>query len=76
MSCSQFQRFQRNLLLAAGMGQLVKASTEAQHTYRFPTQAWSVLLEMREKVGALGEEWVWGEEELVFTGLEAPAKVK
>ena len=70
----------RNLLLAAGMGQLVehyvKASVEAQHTYRFPTQAWSVVLEMREKVGALGEEWCWGEEELEFTGLEAPAKVK
>ena len=70
----------RNLLLAAGMGQLVeyyvRASVEAQHTYRFPTQAWSVVLEMREKVEALGEEWRWGEEELEFTGLEAPAKVK
>ena len=70
----------RNVLLASGVFQLlehyVEASVQGQHSYRFPTQAWSVMLAEKEKVGALGKKWLWGEDKLKFTGLEAPAKVK
>ena len=47
----------RNLLLAVGLAQLlelyVEASLQAQHSTRFPTQAWSIVIEMREKVAIL-----------------------
>jgi hypothetical protein len=70
----------RNLLLAIGLAQLLElytvASLQSQHSYRFPTQAWSVIKEMRAKVAALGERWSWGEEELRFAATEAPAAVK
>jgi hypothetical protein len=70
----------RNLLLAVGLAQLLElytlASLEAQHSRRFPTQAWSVVMEMRDKVEVLGERWEWGQEELQYAGIEPPAVVK
>jgi hypothetical protein len=70
----------RNLLLAVGLAQLLElytvASLQAQHSRRFPTQAWSVVMQMREKVAALGERWEWGQEELQYAGIEPPAVVK
>ena len=73
-------RDSRKLLLTVGLGQLlelyVKASLQSQHSRRFPTQTWSVIEEMRQEVADLGEEWKWGEKNLIYTGIEAPSKVK
>ena len=63
-----------------GLAQLLElytvASIQSQHSKRFPTQTWSTISEMREKVRALGSKWEWGEEPLQYAGIEAPAKVK
>ena len=73
-------RDSRKLLLAVGLAQLLElyvvASVQSQHSRRFPTQTWSVVAEMREKVRALGVKWKWEEEELKYAGIEAPVKVK
>ena len=70
----------RNLLLASGLSQLLEkythASLQSQHSRRFPTQAWTVVAQMREEVKALGEKWSWGDEELRYAGIESPVKVK
>ena len=52
------------------------ASLQSQHYKRFPTQAWAVVMKMREEVRALSLNWVWGEEKLRYAGIEAPSKVK
>ena len=71
----------RNLLrlLAVGLAQLlelyVEVSFQAQHSTRFPTQAWSTVIENREKVAILSENWSWGKDNLVYSGLEAPIQV-
>ena len=69
----------RNLLLAVGLAQLlelyVEASLQAQHSTRFPTQAWSIVIEMREKVAILSNNWSWGKDNLVYSGLEIPVQV-
>jgi hypothetical protein len=73
-------RDSRKLLLLVGLVQMLEKYTEAsiqsQHSKRFPTQTWSTITEMREKVRALGRKWEWGEEPLKFAGIEAPVKVK
>ena len=53
----------------------VEVSFQAHHLTRFPTQAWSIIIEMREKVTILSENWSWGKENLVCSGLEAPIQV-
>jgi hypothetical protein len=72
-------RDSRNLLLVVGLAQLLElytvASLQSQHSRRFPTQAWAVISEMRDKVARLGDKWVWGEEDLRYAGIEAPAVV-
>ena len=69
----------RKLLMAVGLAQLLEiyvvASLQSQHSRRFPTQTWTVISEMREKVRALGERWEWEEEELKYAGIEAPKTV-
>ena len=69
----------RNLLLVVGLAQLLElyctASLQSQHYKRFPTQAWKVVIAMREEVSRLKDKWTWCEEDLVYTGCEAPAKV-
>lgn len=69
----------RNLLLVVGLAQLLelycRASLQSQHYKRFPTQAWKVVIAMREEVSRLKDKWTWCEEDLVYTGCEAPAKV-
>ena len=69
----------RNLLLVLGVAQLLElyctASLQSQHYKRFPTQAWKVVIAMREEVARLKDKWTWREEDLEYTGCEAPAKV-
>ena len=47
----------RKLLTAIGVAQLlelyVHASMMSQHSQRFPTQSWRVVIEMKKKVEAL-----------------------
>ena len=70
----------RNLMLAVGLAQILEiyceSSLQAQHNYRFPTQAWDTLLEQKARLDSLGENWQWGAEDLKYTDIEAPAKVK
>ena len=72
-------RDSRQLLLTVGLGQMLElyttASLQSQHHKRFPTQAWAVVMKMRQEVRALGQKWVW-KEELRYAGIEAPSKVK
>ena len=69
----------RKLLLLLGLAQLLElyvvSSLQAQHSKRFPTQTWSVVSDMRRKVEALGKGWRWEEEELRYSGTEAPADI-
>ena len=50
----------RNLLMAVGLAQLlelyVHASMMSQHSQRFPTQAWAVVIEVKEQVQALSDK--------------------
>ena len=73
-------RDSRKLLLVVGLGQLlelyVKASLQSQHSHRFPTQTWSVIEEMRQKVANLWDKWKWEEENLIYAGIEVPSEVK
>ena len=73
-------RDSRKLLLLVGLAQLLEkytvASVQSQHSKRFPTQTWSTIVEMREEVRAQARRWEWGEEPLVFAGIEAPVLVK
>ena len=70
----------RQLLLTVGLAQTLElyttASLQSQHYKRFPTQAWAVVMKMREEVRALGQNWVWEEKDLKYAGIEAPSKVK
>ena len=69
----------RNLLLVVGLAQLLelycRASLQSQHYRRFPSQAWKVVISMREEVTKLRDKWTWFEEDLQYTGCEAPSKV-
>ena len=73
-------RDSRKLLLAVGLAQLleiyVEASLQSQHCRCFPTQTWSVILEMRQKLDRLGNRWEWEEDKLRFAQIEAPVKIK
>ncbi len=53
-----------------------KASLQLQHSTHFPTQAWDSIITNKGKVEKLARKWTWGEEELKYTGMEAPSKVK
>ena len=69
----------RNTLLSLGLAQVLelycKASLQAQHNFRFLSQAWAVVKNMRERLESLAQEWKWSTEELEFAGTEAPAAI-
>lgn len=49
---------------------------QSQHSTHFPTQAWDSILKNRKKVEELANVWTWGVEDLKYTSVEAPVRVK
>ena len=53
---------------------IVEASLEAQHETYLSTSALHMVTKAMEKIKALGENWVWEEEALTFSGIGSPSK--
>jgi hypothetical protein len=70
----------RNLLYTLGLAQLLEvyceASLQAQHSYRFPTQAWGVVIKMKVELESLAKEWKFKDKPLKFVDVEAPSVTK
>ena len=72
-------RDSKNFVLVLGVLQLLEiyasVSLDAQHMKYFPTQVWTSIKRAQEKVKSQSETWVWSEDRLKFSVMEAPKTI-